>query len=212
MISLLTAGTVLGLSAGFSPGPLLTLVITQTLRHNIKEGTKVALAPLITDLPIIIVSLLLLTQFADLKGVLGGISLLGGLYVLYLACESIFAGPVNVAISESDPQSIKKGALVNALNPHPYLFWVTVGAPLFVKAKANGPMAPLAFMGAFYAFLVGSKIVLALAVGKSRTFLTSKGYLYVMRILGGVLAAFAALLLKDAWTLLKPLFLTASFF
>jgi hypothetical protein len=61
-------------------------------------------------------------------------------------------------------------------------------------------------LGSFYLFLVGSKVVLALVVGKSRAFLTGKGYLYIMRILGVVLTAFAFLLLKDAWNLLKNYF------
>ena len=52
MFSALTAGILLGLSAGFAPGPLLTLVIAQTLKHNVREGIKVALAPLISDFPI----------------------------------------------------------------------------------------------------------------------------------------------------------------
>ncbi|MDY6953588.1 MAG: LysE family translocator, partial [Thermodesulfobacteriota bacterium] len=52
----LAIGIVLGLSAGFAPGPLLALVISQTLRHNAVEGLKVALAPLVTDLPIILIT------------------------------------------------------------------------------------------------------------------------------------------------------------
>jgi len=206
VISSLTAGTVLGLSAGFSPGPLLALVITQTLRHNIKEGVKVAMTPFITDMPIIIVSLFLLTRLTGLEGVLGAISLLGGLYVLYLAYEALFAGPVNLALPKGQPQSVKKGAIVNALSPHPYIFWITVGAPLVVKAQPYGIMAPLAFLGSFYAFLVGSKVVLAVAVGKSRGFLTSKGYLYAIRILAGGLAIFAFFLLKDALRLMGTFF------
>ena len=206
MTSPFTAGTVLGLSAGLAPGPLLTLVITQTLRHNMKEGIKVALAPLITDLPIIILSLLLLTHLTDFDGILGTISLLGGFYVLYLAYESLFTGPVNLVFSKSQPQSLKRGVLVNALNPHPYLFWMTVGAPLIVKAKAHSPLAPLFFLGSFYIFLVGSKIALALVTAKSRTFLTSKAYLVVMRILGGILGVFGLSLLKDALSLLRTIF------
>jgi len=64
MLSSLLAGIVMGLTAGFSPGPLSTLVITQTLRHGLKEGVKVAVAPLMTDLPIIAASLLLLSRVA----------------------------------------------------------------------------------------------------------------------------------------------------
>ncbi|MBT4876955.1 MAG: LysE family translocator, partial [Desulfobacula sp.] len=46
MIHYLTIGMVLGLSAGLAPGPLLTLVISETLLHDIRAGIKVAMAPL----------------------------------------------------------------------------------------------------------------------------------------------------------------------
>jgi len=75
MLSSLLAGIVMGLTAGFSPGPLSTLVITQTLRHGLKEGVKVAVAPLMTDLPIIAASLLLLSRAAHNENILGVISL-----------------------------------------------------------------------------------------------------------------------------------------
>ena len=48
MLHFLTLGTVLGLSAGLAPGPLLTLVISETLQHDIRAGIKVAVAPFIT--------------------------------------------------------------------------------------------------------------------------------------------------------------------
>ncbi|UCD33501.1 MAG: hypothetical protein JSV38_06465 [Desulfobacterales bacterium] len=54
MSSALWVGVMFGLSAGFAPGPLLTLVITQTLRHGIKEGILTASAPVLTDAPIIL--------------------------------------------------------------------------------------------------------------------------------------------------------------
>jgi len=53
----LILGLTLGLSAGITPGPLLTLVITASLRRGWAGGLQVALAPLITDAPIIIFSI-----------------------------------------------------------------------------------------------------------------------------------------------------------
>ena len=44
---------VLGLAAGFAPGPLLVLVISETLQHSTRAGIKVAFAPVITDLAIV---------------------------------------------------------------------------------------------------------------------------------------------------------------
>lgn len=59
MWAYLGLGLSMGLSAGISPGPLLALVITASLRSGLKGGLLVALAPLITDAPIIILSVVL---------------------------------------------------------------------------------------------------------------------------------------------------------
>ena len=198
ILSSLAAGIVLGLSAGFAPGPLLTLVITQTLRHGIREGVKVAMAPFITDLPIILVTLVVLNRLSDFDRLLGLISLMGAAYVLYLAYESIRTGPVTLEESQDQPRSFRKGTMINALNPHPYLFWTTVGAPFLLKSGEEGLLAPLLFLFGFYLFLVGSKVSLAIVVGKSRGFLTQRGYIWTLRVLGCLLGAFALFLLKDA--------------
>ena len=202
MLYALTAGVVLGLSGGLAPGPLLTLVISQSLKYNAKEGVKVALAPLITDLPIILLSLLMLTRLANFHRVVGLISFVGGLYVLYLAYECSRSDAVALEAPDDKPKSVRKGVLINALNPHPYLFWVTVGAPFILKIGKDHVLAPLMFILSFYLLLVGSKVLLALIAGRSRGFLKGTLYDYVMRVLAGLLAVFAFFLLKDALVLL----------
>ena len=94
----LTSGVVLGLSAGFSPGPLLTLVISRTLRHGVKEGIKVAAAPLVTDLPIILVSTFVLARLENVRPVLGGISIIVGLFVAFLAGETVRTTRLDLAV------------------------------------------------------------------------------------------------------------------
>ena len=177
MVSLI-AGTVLGLSAGFSPGPLLTFVISQTLRYGIKEGIKAALAPLVTDLPIILTTTFALTRVVNSRSVLGLISLVGGLFVLYLACESFRTTRLDTQVSNAVPQSLSRGAIINALNPHPYLFWSSVGAPTMIKAWGDSPFAAAAFLAGFYVCLVGSKVLVAVLVGKSRQLFLGKTYGY----------------------------------
>ena len=205
MIETLAIGVVLGLPAGLAPGPLLTLVISQTLKHDAKEGLKVALAPLITDLPIILVTLFVLMKLADFELILGMISLLGGAFISYLAYKGIRTKPLEITFQESHPKSLKKGALVNALNPHPYLFWFSVGAPTVTKAMTQSILSAVAFVGGFYVFLVGSKIVLAIFVGKSRSFLAGNAYLYTMRFLGILLCLLAILLFRDGLSLLNAI-------
>ena len=203
MINFLTIGIILGLSAGFAPGPLLTLVISETLQHDIQSGVKVALAPIITDLPIIILTLFILAKLSNFHSILGIISLIGGFFILFIGYESLRTKGVELKLQKTKPKSLTKGILANALNPHPYLFWFSVGAPIMIKAMGQNIIAPLAFIGSFYAFLVGSKILLAILVGKSKSFLTGNLYIYTMRFLGMVLCVLAFVLFYDGLKLLK---------
>jgi threonine/homoserine/homoserine lactone efflux protein len=202
MLASLIAGTVLGLSAGLSPGPLMSFLISQTLKHGVKEGVKVAFAPFITDVPIILIATFVLTRLASFRAVLGLISLLGGLFVSYLAYESFRTSRLDTSLQDAVPQSLSKGAIVNALNPHPYLFWLSVGAPMIIKAWAASPLTAAAFVTGFYVCLTGAKIGLAVLVGKSRQLLMGRAYGYLMRVLGVLLAIFAFLLFRDGLGLL----------
>jgi threonine/homoserine/homoserine lactone efflux protein len=197
MVELLIAGIILGLYSGFSPGPLLVLVISQTLTHGYREGVKVALVPVITDLPIILISIVLLSVVSGYNFIIGSISILGGLYVLYLAYGSINTKGLTSNFDIEEPKSLKKGIIVNLLNPSPYLFWITVGGPILITAYSRDIASPLLFITGFYTFLVGSKIVLAYATGKSRDFLIGTSYVYIMRILGVFLIIFALYLINE---------------
>ncbi len=197
MLTLLGAAAVYGLSAGFSPGPLLALVISQTLRYGFREGAKAAMAPLVTDLPIIRVCVLVLSPLAGSRAVLGFISMAGGLFVLYLAWGCFRTTRLDLDDRNQGPRSLSQGAAVNALNPHPYLFWLTVGAPTVIRAWADSPPSAVAFIVVFSGCIVGSKVLVAAIVGRSRHMLSGKVYGTVMRALGLMLLFFAVLLFKD---------------
>jgi threonine/homoserine/homoserine lactone efflux protein len=203
MLHFLTIGTVLGISAGFAPGPLLTLVISETVQHDIKSGVKVALAPIITDLPIIILTIFILSKLSAFHDALGIISMAGSLFILTMGYQGIRTKGVEIHLEGIKPKSFTKGVLANALSPHPYLFWFSVGAPTMTKAMSQGISAPLAFIISFYVFLVGSKIVLAILIGKSKSLLSGNGYIFTMRFLGLLLCLLAFVLFHDGLELLE---------
>lgn len=205
MVYFLTLGAVLGLAAGCSPGPLLALVISETLRHNVRSGIKVALAPVVTDLPIILFTFFILSKVSDSRTILGVISLIGGLFVLSMAVENSRIKGIDMRVSSDAPRSLMKGVLANALSPHPYLFWLSVGAPLLNKAMSTSPTAPIAFLGGFYALLLGSKVLLAILAGRSKAVLQGTAYRSIMRLLGLLLGFLALLLFRDGLALLGVL-------
>ena len=187
----------LGLSAGISPGPLLTLVLTQTLKHNKSEGIKVALSPLVTDLPIVVLTLFVFSQLAQFNSILGIISFAGGLFVAYLGYESWQAKGLDINASGPPSQSLQKGIVANFLSPHPYLFWATVGMPYAFKAYQISLLSSVLFFVCFYAFLVGSKITVAVLVSHTKKFINQKIYRIIMRILGSILLLFSVLFFRD---------------
>lgn len=197
-LTFLFSGIVFGLSAGLSPGPLTTLVISESLKHGMREGMKVALAPLITDLPVILVAMFLLSRLSDMKPVIGMIFLCGSLFLAYLGYESLVFKGVDMDIRQVRPQSLKKGIIANFLNPNPYLFWISVGSPELLKALKINAFSAAGFILCFYLFLVGSKMLLAVIVGKSRAFLKSSHYILTVRSLGIILLIFAAFFFIDA--------------
>lgn len=196
-------GLLLGISAGLAPGPLLALVLSETLRHGVGSGIKVALAPLLSDLPIICLALVLATRLSGFQAGLGVVSLLGGLFILFTGYQGLRMQPQAPELQPNEgDRALFNGVLANLLNPHPYLFWISVGVPTMSSALAAGIAALAGFLGGFYGALVGSKVLLALLVGRSRSVLAGRPYRMTQRLLGLFLCGFALLLFRDGLRLL----------
>ena len=190
-------GATLGLVAGITPGPLLTLVITETMKYNRKEGIKIALAPLLSDLPIVILSLFILTKMSNYDNILGVISILGAIFLLYMAYDTIKIKPSELASSRSIKHSFRKGVITNILSPHVYVFWILVGAPITLKAYKIDLISAILFVLGFYLFLTSSKIAVAVISEKTKSIFSNNMYLKLIKILGIILIVFAIILFKD---------------
>lgn len=201
----LLLGLSLGFSAGLSPGPLLTLVITRSLADGFWPGLRVALSPLITDVPIIVLSLLLFRALPPLFE--QAITAAGGFYLIYLGVDTIrsarHAGLAAQATGKTPGHmDLWQGAMVNFLSPHPWLFWITIGAPTLTRAWQASPVYAAAFLVGFYALLVGGKIAVALTVAGGRRYVTDTWYRRLLAGAGALLCIFGLLLL---WQLVPAL-------
>lgn len=197
------SGVLLGFAAGVSPGPLLALVIAETVMHSRKEGILVSLSPVLTDLPVIAGTIYILSHFSSSDFFLGMVSLAGAVFIGYLACKNIMIRNMHTAVDHVKPQSLRKGVITNFLSPHPYLFWLTIGAPMITKAFTVGITSAVSFIAGFYLLLIGSKILIACIVGQSKNFLQSRIYVSIIRATGIILLVFVVLFLRDGLTLLR---------
>ena len=93
--------------------------------------------------------------------------------------------------------------MINVLNPNPYIFWFVLGGPLLMSAYMQNAMTAAVFLVSFYVCLVGAKMILAIAVHRSRNFLQGRIYVRVMKGLGVVLILFAMKLFWDGIQLIK---------
>jgi threonine/homoserine/homoserine lactone efflux protein len=181
----------------------MALVLAQAVRFGTREGLKVAAAPLITDVPIVVLATALVGLAAGVAaGLLGAISLVGAGFVAWIGIGSIRTTGVEAGRPDAAPRSWTRGAVVNALSPHPWLFWITVGAPYLIRASGDGPPAAAAFLAGFYACLVGAKMLLAVVAGATGGRLRGGAYRAVMVVLGGLLLVFAFLLAIEGLRLL----------
>lgn len=201
---LFLSGVVYGLMAGLSPGPILTLVIAHTLNYDRREGLKIALVPLITDTPLIILSVVIVNSLSDFNIVLAILSFIGAAVMLYLAYNMLQTPPPNARnLQTIKPQSIRKGIMANLFSPAPYVFWLTIGAPILLKAKDIHLLAPLIFLLGMYGFMVGSKMMVATLINRSKQFLKSHWYRVINILLSLSLAGFAVWFVLEGLKLLK---------
>jgi threonine/homoserine/homoserine lactone efflux protein len=196
------AGATMGLSAGLSPGPLLSLVLTQAMTHGAREGIKVALAPLLTDAPILALAWFVLSGLEGRSTALGLVALAGACVLARYAWECLSPPPPQADAPTRAPRSLGRGVVANLLNPHPYLFWLTVGMPTLLAASRTGAMAVFLFIAVFYAAIVGSKITVAVLAGRFRHFLASRAYRLLMAGLGLSLLYFAVTFARQGLALL----------
>ena len=173
--SLIVSGIIFGIAAGISPGPLLALIISETLQHGIKEGMKVAIAPLITDAPVMIIAIIITSRLSQITTFTGIVSLIGGSYLTYLAITMLKLKEVKIDIKKVKPQSLIKGITTNLLNPNLYIFWFSIAAPIIIKAPNLGMKS--SFLISFYTVVIGINLGWVLLVGKARKVLKSREYI-----------------------------------
>ncbi|WP_420630359.1 LysE family translocator [Candidatus Leptofilum sp.] len=157
MIGYLLQGLGYGGVAAAQPGPFQAYLLSQTLKNGLRSTLVAALAPLISDGPIIALVLLVLTQVP-----IWFVAILrfgGSLFLIYLARKAYQSAKM---MDNELPQptiekrqSIREAALMNMLSPNAYIYWSTVTGPVFLDGWHLSPAIGIGFMVAFYVALIG---------------------------------------------------------
>jgi len=94
--------------------------------------------------------------------VVGMISLFGACYLIYLGVENLRVKIDEFDVEPAKKDALKRGVIANFLNPHSYLFWLSIGGPIIFKSLDIHISATILFILVFYSLLIGSKIRIVL--------------------------------------------------
>jgi threonine/homoserine/homoserine lactone efflux protein len=170
MISLILRGAGFGFTAGTVPGPLHTYLMNETLLQGFRRSFIIVLSPLLSDIPIILLMILVLDNVSD--GVIRALEIFGGLFVLYLARNAWKQSQEETLLKPSEASSPRfamwQALLVNWLNPNPYIFWGTVLGPLLLEGLEKSIWHGAAFLLAFYGVFLGVMTIVGLTFHYAR--------------------------------------------
>ncbi|MCJ7716830.1 MAG: LysE family transporter [Anaerolineales bacterium] len=167
MLRYLLIGTGYALSAGLQPGPLQAFFLARVTEDGWRRTLPAAFAPLISDGPIALIALLLLSYLPD--GFRDFLQLAGGFLLLTFAWSS-YNSWKNYREKEpedsfSTPKTIFQAALVNILNPNPYLGWSLVMGPAVLAAWNEGPLFAVILLVSFYITMISISLILIALMG-----------------------------------------------
>jgi threonine/homoserine/homoserine lactone efflux protein len=165
MLRYVLFGSGLAFAAVIQPGPLQAFLFSRVTAVGWRRTLPACLAPLLSDGPIALVSIFVLGQLSlDMQCILKAC---GGAYLFYIAWTTMRQLRVSTeTVTQIPPPSTMfQAALVNLLNPNPYLGWTLVLGPSVLNAWNNSPANAIALLAAFYGTMVAMLAMFIFLVG-----------------------------------------------
>ncbi len=195
----LLLGLSVGLVAGLIPGAYSTVVAATALERGVRTGLTVALLPLLTELPALLASTLILTRLPTEAlrwiGVAGGGLLLGFAWTVLRKADT----PPDQEEASSNRGPLARAVVFGVLSPGPWAFWFFLGGPLLLSRWRQGWPQGVLFLGGFFLCFLGALALLAWGVGRGREFLSHRWYKWTIRGISVLLVVVGGLLIWQSW-------------
>ncbi len=197
-------------SGALMPGPMLTVVVTETPRQGAKAGPLVVLGHALLELVLLALLIVGLGPVLERPSVQAALALVGGLMLLGTAALMLFAvirGRVELDMelgvtSGRHARMILAGAVSSLSNPYWIIWWATIGLSLVTKAYALGLLGITAFyLGHILGDLTWFSAVSGL-VAAGRRWITLRFYRGMITVAACFLVALAAWFLMSGISLL----------
>ena len=182
-------GSGFAFAAALQPGPLQAFLLASVSRTGWRRTLPASFSPLLSDGPIAFLVLAVLSRVPGTVRCL--LQAAGGIFLLYLAWSGYrqWRGKIEIGSKTHGPapRTLVQAAVVNILNPNPYIGWSLVLGPAVLAAWHRSPQDAAALVLAFYATMVLVLACLILLFGLTR-FLGPGGRRALVLVSAGLLA------------------------
>jgi len=195
ILSVFMVSFTIALSGALAPGPLLTTVIAQSIRHGAKSGPLIILGHAALEAVMIGLIMLGLTPLVSNPSIMRAISLAGALVLFYFGVQLLWSIP-RLSLETTPPPASKKrlvllGVTVSLSNPYWTIWWLTIGLGLVLAASRQGWLAvAVFFFGHVVADLAWYSII-SLGISRGRKFISDKVYRASIAVCAAALIGFA---------------------
>ncbi|MGI6552433.1 MAG: LysE family transporter [Bacillota bacterium] len=195
LLPLFLTAFLVGLTGAMTPGPLLTVTISETARKGFLAAPALVLGHVLLELLLVLALLLglssLLSQslFLVITGMVGGAALiwLGRRIILDASQIQLDLTPVEGKTSLWGP--ILTGAAVSISNPYWILWWATIGISYILLALQSGSQGLLFFLGGHFLADFSWYLLIGGLVAAGKKFISLRYYQWILRLSGFFLLA-----------------------
>lgn len=170
MLTYVLFGVSYGFAAAAQPGQLQAYLVSRAVANGWRRTLPAVFAPLLSDLPVIVLVLLVLTRVPPLM--VSVLRLVGGVFLLYLAIDAVrrWRAGTRAAHLPAVPahRTFIEAVFINLLNPNPYLGWALVLGPWLLEAWGKSPAMGMALLAAFYSALVTASAAIVVLFSLAR--------------------------------------------
>jgi len=136
------------------PGPMLTVVVSESPRHGFAAGPLVVLGHAVLELTLIVALVVGLGSLLERHSVQAAVEIGGGAMLVWMGASMALAvvrGHVSLkwehdAAAPPRAQPVLAGILASLSNPYWLIWWATIGMAYLSKSYAAGALG----VGAFY--------------------------------------------------------------
>jgi len=197
MIPYFIQGAGYGFVGAAEPGPFQAYIISQALKLGWRRTVSAALAPLISDAPIILLVFFVLSQVPPSMQRL--LHVASGLFLALLAWRAWSSWrqrrPEVPSTTASSNRTLLNAAIMNLISPGPYIYWSLIAGPSLVASWRSAPMSAVGFLVGFYGALVGTLAAIIITFGTAQAF----GPRLTRALVGFSIVAMVCLALYQLW-------------